>query len=65
MHMIPADGKTLKILRSVRRGDIISLEGYLVDVASEGGWRWQTSLTRSDSGNGACEIVWVKQLSIH
>ncbi len=64
MHMIPSDETVLKVMRSVRPGDLISLDGYLVQVTSDGGWRWDTSLTRTDSGNGACEIVWVKRLTI-
>jgi hypothetical protein len=65
MHMIPAGEAILKLLRSVRAGDLISLDGYLVQVSSEDGWRWNTSLTRTDTGNGACEIVWVRRLAIH
>ena len=65
MHMIPADAAIRKLLRAVRAGDLISLDGYLVSVSSEGGWRWDTSLSRTDTGNGACEIVWVKRLTIH
>jgi hypothetical protein len=65
MHMIPADEAVLKSLRDVRRGDLISLDGYLVSVEGPGGWRWDTSLSRTDTGNGACEIVWVKRLQIH
>jgi len=65
MHMIPADKGVLKLLRSVRAGDLISLDGYLVQVSSDDGWKWDTSLTRADTGNGACEIVWVKRLAIH
>lgn len=65
MHMIPADDAVLTTLRDVRRGDLISLDGYLVSVAGPGGWRWDTSLTRADTGNGACEIVWVKRIQIH
>jgi len=65
MHMIPADDEVKSVLHDVRRGDLISLDGYLVSVSSEDGWRWDTSLTRTDTGNGACEIVWVKRLTIH
>ena len=64
MHMIPADKAILKVLRSVRAGDLIRLDGYLVSIASQDGWRWDTSLSRTDSGSGACEIVWVRHLSI-
>jgi hypothetical protein len=65
MHMIPADKEVLKILRSVRRGDRISLAGYLVSVESKGGWKWETSLSRTDTGGGACEVVWVKRLVVY
>jgi len=64
MHMIPANAAILRLLRSVRAGDLINLDGYLVSVSSEDGWRWDTSLSRTDTGNGACEIVWVKRLVI-
>jgi len=64
MHMIPADDAVLKALRSVRRGDLISLSGYLVNVDSAGGWKWRTSLSRTDAGGGACEIVWVRRLAV-
>ena len=63
--MIPADKETLEVLRSVRRGDRISLTGYLVLVESKSGWKWDTSLSRTDTGGGACEIVWVKRLVIY
>lgn len=65
MHMIPADKEMLEVLRSVRRGDRISLTGYLVRVESKSGWTWDTSLSRTDSGGGACEIVWVRRLAIY
>lgn len=65
MHMIPADDAVKAVLRDVRRGDLISLDGYLVSVSSQDGWRWDTSLSRTDTGNGACEIVWAKRLTIH
>jgi hypothetical protein len=64
MHMIPASDAMLKALRSVRAGDLISLSGYLVDVQGEGGYRWSTSLSRSDTGGGACELVWVESLAV-
>ncbi len=65
LHMIPAGREVLKVLRSVRAGDLISLSGNLVDVQSDSGWRWHTSLSRTDSGSGACEIVWVTSLVVH
>jgi hypothetical protein len=65
MHMIPSEKEVNQVLRDVRRGDLISLSGYLVSVSGENGWKWDTSLSRTDTGNGACELVWVKSLIIH
>ncbi len=64
MHMIPSSPALKGTLMNVRRGDLITLGGYLVSVTGDGGWRWDTSLSRTDTGNGACEIVWVKDLTI-
>jgi len=64
MHMIPSRPWLEDELKKIRRGDIVQLNGYLVDVDSESGWRWRTSLSRNDSGNGACEIVYLESVVI-
>ena len=61
MHMIPADDEVRKTLVSLRKGELIRLSGYLVNVSDEDGFTWRTSTTRTDAGNGACEIVYVEQ----
>ena len=62
MHMIPANDEVRKDLLAVRAGEIVQLKGYLVVASSEDGSIWKTSLTRKDSGDGACELVWVESL---
>lgn len=64
MHMIPANDDLRERLLNVRVGSIIQLKGYLVGVQMGGQWVWVSSLSRTDTGNGACEIVWVEELSI-
>lgn len=64
MHMIPANSWVRKKLKSVRRGSILFLKGYLVDVKGDSGFTWTTSLTRDDTGNGSCEIFYVEQIAI-
>jgi len=59
MHIIPATEEIEDVLLSVKRGEVIELSGYLVQVEGDGGWLWKSSLTRGDSGGGACEVVWV------
>lgn len=62
MHMIPANDDVRKALLAVRTGEVVYLEGYLVVATAEDGAIWKTSLTRQDSGNGACELVWVEKI---
>lgn len=45
-------------LLSFRAGDVIKLDGYLVNITKEN-WFWTTSRSRHDTGNGACEIFYV------
>ena len=64
MHMVPATPEIAARLRAVNRGDLIDLRGYLVEIAFPDGGEWRSSLTRTDSGNGACELVWVEDFSV-
>jgi len=64
MHMIPADADTRKVLQSIRAGNVVHLQGYLVEAKAADGWRWTSSLTREDTGNGACELVLVQSVEI-
>ena len=64
MHMIPDSDAIAKKLKTVRNGDLVSIKGYLVDVNKNTGWKWKTSTTRTDSGAGACDIVYVKSIEI-
>ncbi len=64
MHMIPAEKRVERILLGIREGQIVTLDGYLVHVDGKDGWHWQSSLTRDDTGDGACEVVWVEQVGL-
>jgi hypothetical protein len=61
MHVIPATHNLARALAHVGSGDRVRLRGLLVDVEGSG-FRWQTSMTRDDTGPGACELVWVEEL---
>jgi len=62
MHMIAANDSVRRELKRLKEGDQVRLHGVLVDVYWPNGGYWKTSLTREDSGAGACEIVWVHRL---
>jgi hypothetical protein len=65
MHMIPADAEIEKSLKSIRPGQVVKLSGYLVEANASDGWHWKSSLTREDTGNGACELVYVKSVMVN
>lgn len=64
MHLIPANDEVARTLKQIRPGQLITLQGYLVNVNADDGWRWSSSLTREDTGANACELIYVKQLKI-
>jgi hypothetical protein len=64
MHLIPANGQVRAILLSTRPGNVVTLSGYLVTASRSDGFTWATSLTRDDTGNGACELMYVKSVQL-
>lgn len=64
MHIIPADGYVEDIITEISVGQIIKLEGYLAKVIGPDGFIWKSSLSRTDRGDGACELVYVTNISI-
>lgn len=64
MHMIPADAGVADELDRVREGHLVEIRGRLVRVDADDGWRWVSSLRRDDTGQGACELIYVERASI-
>lgn len=63
-HLIPGSANVRRALAAVSPGDAVRLTGALVDVASDRGLVWNTSLVRSDHGDRGCEILWVDSIQI-
>ena len=64
MHMIPSSNQIARALKRVRRGQVVQLSGYLVKIEAPDGWQWRSSLSRKDTGNGSCEVIYVKDFRI-
>jgi hypothetical protein len=64
MHMIPANRSIERVMKNVRKGDLVSFKGKLVKAEAPDGWNWVSSLTRTDTGRGACELVFVEEFEI-
>lgn len=59
MHMIPGSDEVARALAAIRRDDRVRIDGWLVEAQAPDGWRWRSSTSRTDSGSGACEVVYV------
>lgn len=58
-HCLPASDEVRSQLLAVKRHQLVTLEGYLVEVAGSAGYHWRSSLTREDTRGGSCEVLWV------
>lgn len=67
-HIIPADTTVRNVIKKIRKGDHIRLKGYLVRIngSTPGGktFHWNSSTTRTDTGNGSCEVFYVTEARI-
>lgn len=59
MHMIPGSREIAAALDDVEAGERVRIDGWLVEAQAPDGWRWRSSTTREDTGQGACEVVYV------
>ena len=64
MHLIPATPEVANTLTQLKAGQQIRLSGQLVRIDGDDGYRWVSSLSREDTGDGACELIWVEQLAV-
>lgn len=68
-HLIPANSLITKVLKSIKVNEIVELEGQLVNVEwideNQEAGNLSTSLTRDDTGAGACEIIYVTKVRIN
>lgn len=68
MHIIPANPQIAKAIKNVQRGDLVRLKGELVEVKDKD-LVWTSSLTPTDTGDGACEVFrvnsiqWIEKVS--
>ena len=65
-HLIPADKYIAQKIKKIKTGDHIRIKGYLVNVRATKPngqyFNWNSSTTRKDTGSGACELIYVKDI---
>ena len=69
VHVVPATAEVEARLSAIKRGRLVRLTGRLIDLDVLGAdgrieKRATTSLTRGDSGDGACEQLWLEELEL-
>ena len=64
VHLIAANSEVAQGISSARVGQVVSIDGLLVDVHQPGRGGMSTSLSRDDTGPGACEIVWAESFVV-
>lgn len=63
LHVIPATRAIASFCKSLRQGELVHLEGELVEATGPEIGTWRSSLSRTDTGNGACELMLVEDCS--
>jgi len=67
-HIIPATENISLTLKKIQKREKVILEGLLVNLNGTykgGKVYWNTSMTRKDTGDGSCEIVYVTKIRVN
>jgi hypothetical protein len=64
VHVIPASAEIASRCKSLRTGTLVHLSGNLVEASGHGLGRWRSSLSCIDTGDGACDLMRVNEMSI-
>ncbi|MEO6004134.1 MAG: hypothetical protein ABIZ04_10700 [Opitutus sp.] len=64
-HCLPATVEIRDRLLAIKRHELVTLKGYLVEINGPKGYRWLSSLTRDDTRGGACEVMWITSVDHH
>ena len=62
-HLIPKNNKIKREMALIKEGDYIKMEGYLTNIIVDGEYHIQSSITRYDEGFGACETIYVTNIT--
>jgi hypothetical protein len=64
IHIIPSTPELAAACKSLRCGAIVHLSGELVEATGPHIGTWRSSLSRTDTGNGACELLYLEEMEI-
>jgi hypothetical protein len=68
-HILTVSDSMLNVVKNLEPGDQVTFDGYLVKLSGKGrrGGRftWKSSLRRTDTGDGACEIMYIERIWVN
>lgn len=64
LHIIPANAEIEQQVKLLKKGEHVTLKGYLVNAKNGNNDEWLTSRSRDDDGDGACEIFFVEEVKL-
>ena len=64
VHIIPASAGVAEQVQTLAPGTLVTLDGDLVQVIADDGWRWRSSLSRTDTGARSCEVLWLTRVQV-
>lgn len=62
VHIIPANDFIKNKIKKLRQGQLIQISGQLVKATQPDGAQITSSLSRDDTGAGACEVIYVTDI---
>lgn len=63
-HICPATENLFNAIVALEKGEVVMLEGYLAESRDADGNSMDTSLSRTDTGAGACESFFVQKMQV-
>lgn len=63
-HLLAVDEQIRDAIDDIKIGDQIKIKGWLSHYVGPTGFERGTSMTRTDTGNGACETIFVNNIEI-
>lgn len=60
VHLIPSSDSMLDLLFEIREGQVVQIQGYLVEIDSEAGWHLAN--TTKTMGDGS-QVLWIEEIS--
>lgn len=64
IHIIPSTRAIEKIADDVEKDDVVVLQGYLVSISKQDGYKWVSAVETNTAGAHSCFVLWVESISI-